>query len=54
MIYEVTLTAPEIDEVVTVSADSEEAAIQLALNSAIQRMLKEGSATAEVVEAGQP
>jgi hypothetical protein len=50
MVYEVTLTAPEIDEVVTVTADSEDAAIQMALQSTLQRMLKEGSATAEVVE----
>jgi hypothetical protein len=37
MIYEVTIDAPAIREVVTTSADSEEQAKDLALASALQR-----------------
>lgn len=49
MIYEVTLTAPAISEIVTTSADSEEQAIERAVASAVQRMLAAGTATAQVV-----
>jgi hypothetical protein len=49
MIYEVTLQAPAINEVVTTSADSEEQAIERAVASAVQRMLAAGTATTKVV-----
>jgi flavin-binding protein dodecin len=49
MIYEVTIHAPAINEVVTTSADSEEQAIERAVASAVQRMLAAGTATARVV-----
>jgi hypothetical protein len=45
MIYEVTLQAPAINEVVVTSADSEVQAIERAVASAVQRMLKAGSAS---------
>jgi len=51
MIYEVTLQAPAINEVVITSADSEVQAIERAVASAVQRMLQSGSATTQVIEA---
>jgi hypothetical protein len=51
MIYEVTLNTPAIHEVVVTSADTEDAAIQMAIYSALQRMLKAGEATCTAVEA---
>lgn len=51
MIYEVTLAAPAINEIVVTSADSEAAAIELAVAIAIRSMLTDGTATATVVEA---
>jgi hypothetical protein len=51
MIYQVTLQAPAINEVVTTSADSEEQAIERAVYSALQRMLKAGEATCKAIPA---
>jgi hypothetical protein len=51
VIYEVTLAAPAINEVVVTSAESEEQAIERAVYSALQRMLKAGEATARVIPA---
>jgi hypothetical protein len=48
MIYQVTLNAPAINEIVTTEADSEEQAIERAVYSALQRMLKAGTATVKV------
>jgi hypothetical protein len=50
-VYEVELQAPAINEIVITSADSEAQAIERAVYSAVQRMLKAGEATATVVEA---
>jgi hypothetical protein len=50
-IFEVTLQAPAINEVVVTTADSETQAIERAVYSAIQRMLKTGEASATLVEA---
>lgn len=54
MIYEVTLTAPAINEVVVTTADSEEEAIRLAIDSAIRRMLATGTATVEAIRTEPP
>jgi hypothetical protein len=48
-IFSVELTAPAINEVVVTEADDEEQAIERAVYSAVQRMLKAGEATAEVI-----
>jgi hypothetical protein len=49
LIYEVQLQAPQIHETVVTSADSEEQAIERAVYSALQRMLKAGEATCKVI-----
>jgi hypothetical protein len=49
MIWQVTLLAPEINEIVVTEADDEEQAIERAVYSAVQRMMKAGEATAEVI-----
>jgi hypothetical protein len=54
LIYEVTLDAPQIHEIVTTAADSEEQAIQFAVYSAVQRMLKAGTATCKVLPLPPP
>jgi hypothetical protein len=51
MIYEVKLQAPAINEIVMTSADSEEQAIEYAVYSALQRMLKSGEAVATAIPA---
>jgi hypothetical protein len=48
-IYRVTLSAPAINEEVVTEADSEAQAIERAVYSAMQRMLKAGEATATVL-----
>jgi hypothetical protein len=45
MIYEVSLAAPEIREIVTVAADSEEQAKERAVYSALQRQAKAATVT---------
>jgi hypothetical protein len=45
MIYEVSIVAPEIREVVTTSADSEEQAKERAVYSALQRQAKAATVT---------
>jgi hypothetical protein len=49
MIYEVTLQAPAINEIVTTAAESEDEAIAIAVYSAVHRMVKAGTATAKVL-----
>jgi hypothetical protein len=49
MIYKVTIKAPAINEEVTTEADSEEQAVERAVYSALQRQLKEGEISTELV-----
>jgi hypothetical protein len=51
LIWQVTLKAPAINEVVVTSAATEEEALQRAIYSALQRMIKAGEASAVVIEA---
>jgi hypothetical protein len=51
LIWQVELQAPAINEVVVTSAASEQQAIERAVYSAVQRMLKEGQAVATVIPA---
>jgi hypothetical protein len=53
-IFSVELHAPAINEIVTTSADDEEQAIEFAVYSAVQRMLKAGEATAKAIPAPPP
>jgi hypothetical protein len=52
MIYEVTIDAPEIREVVTTSADSEEQAQERAVYSALQRQAKAATVTVKAMPDG--
>lgn len=54
MVYEVTLNAPAINEVVVTAADSEEQAKERAVGSAMQRMLKAGNATVRELPPNTP
>jgi hypothetical protein len=47
-IFQVELSAPAINEIVVTAAESEEEAISIAVYSAVQRMLKAGTATAQL------
>jgi len=47
MIYEVTVQAPAINELVTTEADSEEQAKERAIHSALQRQAQAATVTVE-------
>jgi len=47
MIYEVTIVAPAINELVTTEADSEEEAKERAVYSALQRQVQNATVTVE-------
>lgn len=47
MIYEVTIMAPSVNEVITVEADSEQQARERAMYSALQRQFENATITIE-------